>query len=114
MGAAGEQARQAELTRLTNKYLPKILQTRIKEIQQGIRDMGKKPAAAAAGNGSQPVARVEPSTAATVMPQNMPDGDLNKWAQAEAMKRPEWAGSNTQEREALIGEIYAKKKFFGV
>jgi hypothetical protein len=110
MGAGAEAARQKELTRLTNKYLPKILDDRVKQIQNDLRNGGKKPAAAPAG---APVARVEPSTQAVVMPQSMGDGDLRKWAQAEAAKRPDWAASSPKEREELVGEIFNNKKFFG-
>ena len=112
MGPAGEAARQAELTRLTNLYLPKIIEGRVKEIQDGIRNAGKKTPVA--GAPASP-ARVEPSTTATVIPQasGSDDAAMRKLATAEAMKNPDWAVSTPADREAMVGEIFLKKKFWG-
>ena len=108
MGLAGKDARTAELDRLTNVYLPKIIEGRVTEIQNGIRNSGKKPAAATPG---QPVARVEPSSQATVMPQAMGEDQLRTWAETEAKKDPAFAAMTAKEREEVIMELRAVKKY---
>jgi hypothetical protein len=109
MGKAGEEARKAELTRLTNLYLPKLLDARIKEIQDGIRGAsGKKPAAAAGS-----VARVEPQSQSTIQPQSMSDTQLRTWAETEAAKDPTFKGLNTQQREEVINVLKYQKKYGG-
>jgi len=109
LGPAGKDARVAELTTLTAKYLPKIVNARVKEIQDGIRAAaGKKPAAPAAG-----VARVEPHSQATVTPAAMDDNQLRTWAETEAKKDKDYAGMTPKEREEFVMELRAKKKYGG-
>jgi hypothetical protein len=58
LGARGKEARKAEVTRLTNLYLPKIIEGRVQEIQDGIRASSSKPSATPLGK----VARMEPQS----------------------------------------------------
>ena len=108
MGAAGVEARKAEVTRLTNKYLPGIIQARVKEIQDGIRSSSGKPPAV---NGQ--VARVEPLSAGTTTPSALDAAQVRQWAVTEAQKDPSWEGMSETQREQLVISLGAKKRFGG-
>lgn len=106
MGAAGKEARTAELNRLTRLYMPDLLQARITEIQNGIRESasgGKKPAEA--------VARPEPQSAGTVAPVAMDNAAIRTWAEAEAAKDPNWGSMDVKTREQLVMTKAAQKKY---
>ena len=109
LGPAGKDARIEELKKLTTKELPKLLNARITEIQEGIRGAAaKKPPVPVST-----VARVEPLSAATVVPASMNDSQLQAWAEGEAKKSPDYAGATPKEREEMVMEARAKKKYGG-
>lgn len=107
LGASGEAARNAELTRLRGLYLPKIIQTEVTRIQDGIRATGKPPQT---GGG---VARVEPQSQGTVVPQTLDPAQIRQWAETEAAKDPGWEGMDDRTREEKIIALAAKKKYGG-
>lgn len=110
MGAAGKDARMAEMKRLQSLYLPKMFNAEVTRIQDGIRNNGKKPAAAVPG---QPVARVEPQSVGTVVPSAMDSAQTRTWAEGEAKKDPNYGAMSTAERETLTISLAMKKKFGG-
>jgi hypothetical protein len=113
-GAAGKEARLAELNRLTNLYLPKIIQTRVDEIQQGIRGQGKPPAPGTVAPGASAPAgapRLEPQSGGIVAPKSMNDDQLMTWAREEAAKTENFAMMSTKDKEELIMQAYARKKY---
>lgn len=112
MGAAGKEAREAEITRLTNLYLngtpnkPGIIEQEVTRIQDGIRASTGKP--------KEPgIARVEPQSAGTVTPQPLDQSQIRQWAEAEAAKDPGWAAMDGRTREQLTISLAAKKKYGG-
>jgi hypothetical protein len=108
LGAAGKDARIAELNALAARYLPKLIDKRVSEIQKGIKDSaGKKPATAAG------VARVEPKSQSTVMPQATDEAQVLAWAGKEAEKAVGYSGMTPREREELRMEIYSRKMYGG-
>lgn len=109
LGAAGKDARVAEITRLSNLYLPKIIDTEVTRIQDGIRASSgqKRP------DPSKGVARVEPQSAGTVVPAAMDNGQTRTWAEGEARKDPGFAQMDEKQREVLIMDLFAKKKYGG-
>ena len=110
LGAAGAEARKAEVTRLTNLYLPKIIEGRVKDIQDGIRGAGKQ-AQPAGGPGT--VARVEPQSQGTVVPSAMTGAEVRQWAEAEAAKDPSWANMTDTDKERLTIQLAARKRWGG-
>lgn len=112
LGAAGKDARIAEVKRLRELYLPKLFDAEVKRIQDGIRGAAKKPAAGVVdptgNNAGKP--RVEPQSAGTVVPQSMNDAQLRTWAEGEAAKTPGFSGmSRAQQEETILSLQYAKK-----
>ena len=107
LGAGGEAARNAELTRLRGLYLPKIIQAEVKRIQDGIRATNNQP------KPDNTVARVEPQSQGTVVPQAMDKAQVRQWAEAEAAKDPGWANIDDTTREARIITLAAKKQYGG-
>lgn len=107
-GAAGKDARKAEIDRLRNLYLPKLFNAEVARIQDGIRATSKKPAAAAPATPG--VARVEPQSVGTVVPEPV---NARQWAEGEARKDPNWAAMSRTDQEALIMTLAARKKFGG-
>jgi hypothetical protein len=109
MGAAGKEAREKRLAELTTKYLPKILDGRITEIQNGIRGAQKKKEPAS----EKTIARVEPQTAGTVVPSAMNQQQVRTWAETEAKKDPNYGAMSSTDRETLIISLAAKKRYGG-
>ena len=107
LGAGGEAARNAELTRLRVLYLPDIIKAEVTRIQDGIRATGKQPQP---GGG---VARVEPQSQGTATPTTMDQAQTRSWAEAEAAKDPGWEGMDERTREEKIIALAAKKKYGG-
>lgn len=108
MGAAGKAMRLAEIDRLTTLYLPKIFNTEVKRIQDGIRaSSGKAPVV----NGQ--VARVEPQSQGTVVPSTMSSSETRAWAEAEAKKDPSYPALSSTDRETMIISLGMKKKYGG-
>jgi hypothetical protein len=109
LGARGKEARKAEVTRLTNLYLPKIIEGRVKEIQDGIRASSSKPPATPLGK----VARMEPQSQGTPAVSTMDASQIRSWAEAEAAKDPGYDSMDARTREQLIITLGAKKRFGG-
>jgi hypothetical protein len=110
MGAAGKEARLAEVKRLQALYLPKIFEAEVTRIQNGIRENNNKkkepvPAATAA--------RVEPQSQATVVPGGMSQAEVRAWAETEVKKDPGYAAMSPTDREALTISLAMKKRFGG-
>jgi hypothetical protein len=108
LGAAGKDARKAEVDRLRNLYLPKLFDAEVKRIQDGIRASVKKPAAAAPS-----IARTEPQSQATVVPSGMSQTEVRTWAEGEAKKDPNYSAMSTADREALTISLAMKKRYGG-
>ena len=107
LGAAGKEARIAEVTRLRSLYFPKILQAEVTRIQDGIR------ASSGQGKTNNTVARMEPQSQGTVTPQTMGTAEIRRWAEAEAAKEPGWDNFDDATREARIITLAAKKRYGG-
>lgn len=104
LGAAGKDARVAEITRLQNLYLPGIIQAEVTRIQDGIR--------ASTGQKKEPgIARVEPQSGGTVTPQPLDQSQIRGWAETEAAKDPGWGAMDGRTREQLVISLAAKKKY---
>ena len=114
LGAAGKEARVAELTRLTNLYLPTIIQNRVQKIQDGIREsQTRKPAPGVVQPGetaSAAAPRVEPASAGTVQPAVMDKAAVRSWAQTEAAKQQGYEGMTDVQKEQLIISLSARKR----
>ena len=108
LGASGKEARTAELKRLQTLYLPKIFQSQVERIQNGIRASSKQPAKPLGE-----VARKEPQSQGTVVPSAMSSQEMRTWAETEAKKDPSFAAMSSMDREALIMSISARKRFGG-
>lgn len=108
LGASGKEARTAELKRLQTLYLPKIFQSQVQRIQDGIRASSKQPAKPLGE-----VARKEPQSQGTVVPSAMGKDEMRTWAETEAKKDPSFAAMSGMDREALIMSISARKRFGG-
>lgn len=106
MGAAGKDARIAEMQRLTRLYLPNVIESHRWRLQAG---SGAKPAVPA----SEQVARVEPQSAGTATPAAMDTAQVRTWAEAEAAKEPGYEAMDSRTREALIIRLQANKKYGG-
>ena len=107
LGAAGKEARISEMNRLTTLYLPKIIETEIKRIQDGIRSSAGKKSA------TPSIARVEPQSQGTVVPQGMDSNQIRQWAETEAAKDPNFSVMSRVEKEALTMKLAMQKKFGG-
>lgn len=115
LGAAGKDARNAELSRLTKLYLlgsandPGIIQHEVNRIQDGIRaTAGQKRDNTGGG-----IARPEPQSAGTVVPATMNPAETRAWAEKEAAKDPNWGAMDQRTREQLVITLAAKKKYGG-
>ena len=106
MGEGGKAARVAELARLTNLYLPSILDSHRWRIQ-----VGKAPGAPVPA--SEQVARVEPQSQGTAVPSTLSGAEVRQWAEAEAAKDPSWQGMDARTREQMIISLGARKRFGG-
>ena len=73
----------------------------------GIRATGK-PAPPGGG-----IARVEPQSQGTVVPQAQSQTEIRQWAEAEAAKDPGWENLDDRQREERIISLAAKKKYGG-
>jgi hypothetical protein len=112
LGAAGKDARVAEVNRLVNLYLPKIFDAEVTRIQNGIRELSaKKPNAAPANGVNAP--RMEPSTRAAVVPSGMDSDQALSWARTEAAKAPGFRNLSPQQREELVMDFYGQKMYRG-
>lgn len=113
MGVTGKEARVAELNRLTTLYLPKVLDARIADIQNGIRATQQpKPPGTVPATGATPgTPRLEPNSAGTVMPKAHTDNQMMDWAREEARKSPEYTSASPRDREEIVMQFYAKKKY---
>ncbi len=111
MGKAGKEQRLARLKDFTAKELPKIVNARVTEIQNGIRGAEKKKAEMDAAK--PPLARIEPQSQGTVAPTGMSRDDIHKWAEVEAAKDPNWGAMSRADRAALTMSIASKKMFGG-
>jgi hypothetical protein len=109
LGASGKDARQAEISRLQNLYLPKIFGAEVKRIQDGIRASSRQDTP----NPAAGVGRVEPQSAATVVPSGMNGNQLRKWAEGEAKKDPGFENMSQADRETLIIKLKSRKQFGG-
>jgi len=109
MGTNGKDARLAEITRLQNLYLPQIIQTEVKRIQDGIRASSNRPAVPPA----QQIARVEPQSQGTVTPVAMNSTQIRSWAEGEAAKDPNYNLMTPRDQEALIISLSARKRIGG-
>lgn len=106
MGAAGKDARIAEMQRLTRLYLPNVIESHRWRLQAG---SGAKAAVPA----SEQVARVEPQSAGTATPAAMDTAQVRTWAEGEAAKEPGYESMDSRMREALIIRLQANKKYGG-
>jgi len=110
LGAAGKDARLAEINRLQALYLPKIFQDEVTRIQDGIRGAAGK---AATPSAASQVARVEPQSQGVTQVTTMDSGQIRAWAEAEAAKTPGYDGMDARAREQLIITLAAKKRYGG-
>lgn len=107
LGAAGKDARKAEMERLTNLYLPKMIDGEIARIQKDIKEgSGNKSA-------TPTIARVEPQSQGTVVPQGMDSNQIRQWAETEAAKDPNFSVMSRVDKEALTMKLAMQKKFGG-
>ena len=107
LGAAGKEARIAEVNRLVNLYFKPAMEKHRWRLQAGAPAKAANPAA---GN----VARVEPQSAGTISPQGTMDAAQTRtWAETEAAKDPGWSSMDARSREQLIISLAAKKRFGG-
>lgn len=109
LGAGGKEARQAEITRLQNFYLPDLIKAEVTRIQNGIRETSGKPKDNTGGG----IARVEPQSAGTTQPATMDSTQTRVWAETEAAKDPSYSAMDSRTREQLIITLAAKKKYGG-
>lgn len=107
LGAAGKDARIAELQRLTNIYLPDIIRDRVSKVQDSIRKASGQQKDPTGGG----VARVEPQSTGTPTPQPMDSAQVRKWAEEEAAKQPGYENMSATDREALIIQLSTRKRY---
>lgn len=115
MGAAGKASREAEMDRLTKLYLPKIIEARVKKVQDGIRQSQQQrpaPAGQIQPGETAPAAapRVEPASAGTVQPGVMDKAAVRTWAEAEAAKQQGYEGMTEVQKEQLVISLAARKR----
>ena len=109
LGPAGVQQRETNAARLRASYLTPILQRKVKELQDGLRQ-------SQAGEADRQqkiagVARIEPQSAGGGSQPVLTEAQLSEKARETAQKDPRWAAGDEEDRAAILMSARTRLKY---
>jgi hypothetical protein len=109
LGPAGAQQRETNAARLRNSYLTPIIQRKVREMQDGLRESQK--AEADRQQKIAGVARNEPQSSGGGSQPVLTEAQLETKARETAEKDPRWAGGDEEIRAAILMSATTRLKY---